>query len=393
MKTAATNLAAKLVLILAALGAVSAGQNVPTCTVSTDTVTPSCTGTLWSPVITSCEHRTITCPTVNDVQIEPLGITFGYGTPPTDHGTVVFFSYEGGTSPSNVNADEATYATYYYGKNLQVVQTAWDSGSGTDTDSDWEDVGYSNNKNVAYAAGRAAAFLNWVRYGSSTGGPAIYGGGGMCAQGNSGGGGEIAYYLAWYGGYATLDHAIFLSSPPLSNIDVGCATNYYPFNPDITVCPTGQLGCGNTAPWSSPEIYSDAIGLMQQASDNADNGPTGVCQGYPAITSSTANSEWQAMSIVDGDVATYNYPQTSMSAWLCSSVYDPSDGQNDGVMNNSSGQAQLFFQNFTSTTQYLSLSINGVSGCVQTENVTDANGDPAFDAIKHDMVNSCVANH
>jgi hypothetical protein len=34
------------------------------------------------------------------------------------------------------------------------------------------------------------------------------------------------------------------------------------------------------------------------------------------------------------------------------------------VMNNSSPEAQLFFQNFTSSSQTQGLTINGVTGCV-----------------------------
>jgi hypothetical protein len=56
---------------------------------------------------------------------------------------------------------------------------------------------------------------------------------------------------------------------------------------------------------------------------------------------------------------------------LCASVYS-TDGLNHGTMNNSSSQAELFFQNFTSTSQFKGLQVNAVTGCEGAEDVSHA---------------------
>ncbi len=252
-----------------------------------------------------------------------------------------------------------------------------------------------DHKNVGYAAGRPAAFLNWVNTNLYASVHSANPTAGFCAQGNSAGGGAIAYYLAWYGGYGSLDHAEFLSSPPLSDLEQGCATqDPHGLTQPATVCPTGQLGCNpnnNPSSWTQFVTYSDAVAGVPEWSDDATQGAAGVCQGS-TTTSATANSEWKAMSIVDGTVGTFNYPHTSMTASLCSSVWS-SDGLDDGIMNNSSTQAQLFFGNFTSPSQYLSLLINDVVGCNGPEDVTNASPDPQLSVIGQDMVGKCESHH
>jgi hypothetical protein len=83
-----------------------------------------------------------------------------------------------------------------------------------------------------------------------------------------------------------------------------------------------------------------------------------------------------------------------MTAWLCSSVWS-SDGLNDGAMNNSSTQAELFFQNFTSATQLFQpngLSINGVTACNGVEDVTNA-VPKQLGLIESDMEGKCTSHH
>jgi hypothetical protein len=165
------------------------------------------------------------------------------------------------------------------------------------------------------------------------------------------------------------------------------------------VCPSGQLGCNSTnavSNWPVDPSYTDALSNVRACSDDSTLGAAGVCKSRTAYTSGTANTEWKAMSTVDGTVGTFNYPKTNITAWLCANVYDSSDGMDDGVMNNSSPQAQLFFQNFTSTSQTSGLTINAVTACNGDEGVTD--GTPPTNyydagyttgrlAIQFDMVN------
>ena len=263
------------------------------------------------------------------------------------------------------------------------MQTAWDSA--------WEDTGsknlQQNPRNVGYAAARAAALLSWIDvnlYGTLTKSTTA----GMCAQGNSAGGGAIAYILSWYGGYSYLNHAVFLSSAPLSDLEQGCLVSPQQMFP-VTVCPTGQLGCSATASWTAWPQYIDALSGVRQWADDPTLGNAGVCRGT-TTTSSQANTEWKGMSIVDGNVNVFSYPQTSMTAWLCSSVYDSSDMMDDGTMNNSSSQAQLYFANFTSASQFLGLTIHGAAGCNGPEDVTNAYPTRQLGAIETEMETACV---
>jgi hypothetical protein len=269
-----TNKALRLAVFLLVLGTLSVGavcQNIPSCSVSSGPTvctpsTCSCSGNGFASTIpaANCYHLTISCTNVpNGGTINDLGITFGFQTPPsgTIKGTIVFLSPMGGTIASDPAStcpnppcyNEVTYFEDYLNTyNYQVVQTAWDTN--TDPAPGWEDTGTST-KYVGYAAGRVAAFLSWA-YGSSL----LYGGvysinnqAGMCAQGNSAGGGGIAYFLAWYMGQTgypgNLDHAEFLSSPPLSDIERGCKKVIPDPGDSVTVCGnTNQLGCSEVTP-------------------------------------------------------------------------------------------------------------------------------------------------
>jgi hypothetical protein len=162
-------------------------------------------------------------------------------------------------------------------------------------------------------------------------------------------------------------------APTLSDLEQGCMV--IPVSSAVHVCPTGQLGCNSTnavSNWAQDPSYTDALSNVRTWSDDSTLGAAGVCKN-PTIyyTSSTANAEWKAMSISDGTVGTFMYPKTNITSWLCANVYDSGDGLNDGVMNNSSPQAQLFFQNFTSSSQIEGLTINAVTGCNGDEGVTD----------------------
>jgi hypothetical protein len=382
-------------LIFVFVTAVTAyAQSGPTCQVYTDSVTPNCSASGWDTGLPSftCAHRTVKCPSVGSVNIADNGITIGYAAPSTVNGTIVFLSNSGGTSPELYPGNEGGYAGYYYSQHFQVVQTAWDS--------DWEDTGTGNVKNVAYAAGRVAAFLSWVRYGSSTGGTALYGSGGMCIHGTSAGGAAGAFVLAWYGGDSYIDKLAALSGPTLSNIAQGCKVGAII---NQAVCPSGQLGCNSSnavTTWNQPPTYTDGKSNVRTWTGD----PT--CGGN-YTTSGSSYTAWNAMSIVDGTVAKYDYPKTNITSWICANAYS-SDGLNDGVMNNSSPQAQLFFQNFTSQSQISGLTINAITSCNGTEGVSGPYATPpgnyvalgyttGTSAIQYDMttdqLNLCKARH
>jgi hypothetical protein len=389
-----------VLLMLSISAAIAQAQSGPVCTVNADTHTPDCSGTGWLSGVT-CGHKTVSCPSVNGVTLSDLGITYGYKTPPsgTVKGTIVFFSHSGGITPDAFPGAERTYAADYFNDNYQIVQTAWDL--------DWEDTG-TTTKNIAYAAGRPAAFLSWAK---TTFYDPVHGSNplaGMCMQGTSAGAAAGAYALAWYGagsgtgsGQNYLDKAELLSGPTLSDIERGCEV--LPNAQSVTVCPSGQLGCNafnSPSSWTLGANYTDALsGVRTWTGDSS--GDSGTCRRASGYTSGTANAAWKAMSIVDGTVGTFNYPSTNITTWLCSSVQS-ADGLNDGVMNNSSTEAQLFFQNFTSSSQTKGLTINGVTGCLGTEGVSQGtppsnysgNGKAAIESdMLTDPLNKCTAHH
>jgi hypothetical protein len=100
----------------------------------------------------------------------------------------VFFSHSGGMAPDAFPGAEKTYAADYFNANYQIVQTAWDH--------DWEDTG-TTTKNIAYAAGRPAAFLSWAKTTFYDPVHASNPLAGMCMQGTSAG--AAAGLTPWLG--------------------------------------------------------------------------------------------------------------------------------------------------------------------------------------------------
>ncbi|HVI06848.1 MAG TPA: hypothetical protein VND65_00995 [Candidatus Binatia bacterium] len=383
-----------LLTCCAVLSVAAFAQNGPTCTVTVDNTQANCSATEWLPNLTACEHAKVQCGTFSGVTIADIGITFGYKNPSgTSSGTVLFFSDGGGetTPDGDVVGTSKVYAAYYNGSpnNYQVVQTAWDS--------DWEDTGSGNTKQIAYAAGRPAAFIKWV-YNNLFGSVTQSSKAGMCLQGASAGGAAEMYALTWYGQYSFVDKVSLLSAPPLSDVARGCYHNPLVLLSPVSVCPSGQLGCNSTnspASWSQDANYSGSALTSVQTWGGDSN-----CGG-PNTTTQSELSSWKKMSIVDGNVATFNYPQTAITTWLCSSV-----AAGDGSMNNSSPEAQLFFQQFTSPSQYDSLLINGVGNCASSEEVGPGTPPQNYvnmgyttgqEAIEYDMTtdpaNKCTLNH
>jgi hypothetical protein len=79
------------------------------------------------------------------------------------------------------------------------------------------------------------------------------------------------------------------------------------------------------------------------------------------MTQTTYDNTWKQMSIVVGSVsnqqASYSYTNTGISAWLCQTTAQ-------GVQwNNAGAQGQLYYANFTMSSQVASLSVYGVSSC------------------------------
>lgn len=364
--------------------------------------TPLSLGTWNTPQQTSCQSNfygsncymtTITCP-----HAAPLTATFGYKIPTTNPaGTIVIFTGGGGTANFE---DDLDYASYYFNPpyNYAVVQIDW-SADWENTNSGLTDPTYPFS--IQAAACRAATFLELVYSGTISG---LYTTGtAFCAQGKSGGSGALGYSLAWYGagsfttGYPHLDNAELIDGPMFSDLEQGCEQFYSggvcSSAPNVTVCPTGQLGCTGWptggVPVSPTYLYGSETTVGYWTGDSS----CGVC---PPATSNTSNQNWLNQSNVTTG-ASFSYSKTSMAGWLCASVVnqvgqDQCHQYPQRCLNNTTSQGQIFFANFTNSNQVVTLTVNAVNNCQGSEGVengTVQGGLSGMVAIENDMTGNC----
>jgi trimeric autotransporter adhesin len=274
-----------------------------------------------------CYHATVSCPNMPD-----LGVTYGVATPAgTSRGTVVFVSASGGTTTLAGNyINEAPFDLFHFG--YQTVQFAWDT--------EWQ-MG-SSSGSLKIAACRVATFLNYAysQYyqTNSSNSPTA----GMCAQGQSGGAGGLAFSLTEYGASAFLDKAVFVSGPQYANLVQGCSV---PNNPPVNICPSQNgnypMGCNSAAgTWTDSPLYTkNAASNMsiELANDPPCNNPSHTYTAQDEINLA-------ATSVVDGAAdSNYNYPQTAITAWEC---------DDDSIWQNSSeSQGWLYFSQFSNPSQ------------------------------------------
>ena len=297
----------------------------------------------------------------NCANTSSLGFTYGYSKPDSGSvGTIVFLEGGGGTSAY----DDPAYAQQYLDNGYQVVYTAWDT--------DWEMTSANNPTSIKSAACRPATLLNYI-YDN------IYSQGGMCAQGFSAGSGALGYALAWYGGDNYLDNVELLSGPVFGDIEQGCEV---PNARTVTVCASGQFGCDG-AQWPDSPAYVDGdedLVRRWSGQQSCNAGKT---------TSSSLNSLWKAMSIVDGtDNPNFTYPHTSMAGYLCSNA--------DKTQNNSAAQGEFFYQQFNRSGQTAGYSVTRMNNCDGAEGVTSGttpDGESGLTAISGHMISSCFKRH
>lgn len=289
-------------------------------------------------------------------------------------GVIVLHGGDGGVSPESFALTDA-----YFKAGYEVVQVAWWD--------DWEMLSdpMTGPGNIQHAACRPATFLNYI-YTSiylpmiAPGG--VNGSAAMCALGDSAGSAAIAYSLAYYGAGNWLDNVEMLSGPVLSDIEQGCEI---PKASSVTVCSPSspnqgwgcQLGSGGSTWTLLPEYVGGAqTGVQKWTNDLS-------CAGS-GNTSSGSNSNWLKESIVDqgtGASPTFVYSKTSMSAWLCRSVYNrngvsyncgaTNNGNSNYCPNNSSPQGQIFYQNIPYLTP--NFSVYAVDACGNAEAVGSGN--------------------
>jgi hypothetical protein len=261
----------------------------------------------------------------------------------TGAGTIVIFNGASGTTAGAQN-----YIAPYISAGFSTVQIAWATA--------WQDTGL-NTKSILTAACRVATIGQYIH-------DNVYTTGGFAVQGGSGGAGAGGYWLAWYGGGNVIDNAELASGPVYSDIEQGCEV---PLAPPVTIIPT------DGTPWLDVMSY-------RGGPQNGVSTQTGyTCQPSKGSTSEAADASWLSQSIVQTG-ATLSYPNTNVSGWLC----------NNGL-NNSSGEAWLFYSQMTSP-----YSLTSLTGCTSAESVDEGltpEGLTGTTAIINDMVTKGVKRH
>jgi hypothetical protein len=326
-----------------------------------------------------CHSATVT----NCAGVSDLGFTYSYDAPASPKGTIVFLSGAGGTDDTG----DVDFAGDYFAQGYEVVQVEWAN--------EWENTGGNGTNtgpgNVRLAACRGATLLSFI---FNTNNTTLYSGGGRCVQGSSAGSGLTAYALTFYGAGSYLDAVEFKSGPPIADFEQGCEE---PPATDVTICPPGQTQCqlGSTSLWTlSPTYTGAASGVRNWTGDNS-------CAVPGTTTSSASNQAWLQESIVNDGTGnpTYGYPNTSMTAWLCQTIFESNmcvGGQGgspqDFCPNNSSSQAEIYYNKVTSPYKiYAVQNCDGPEGVAGTDpTVAALGGQNGTTAIENDMLAQCV---
>jgi hypothetical protein len=223
------------------------------------------------PAGATCSHVTVrSCP---DLESEALGATI-VALPPAGAatGTIVHFKGGGGEGLENLGLAD------YRAAGFQQVFVSWDA--------DWEQTA---SHGILAAACRPATVLRWIfakHHASSRALP-------FCAQGKSGGSGQLGYALSHYGQADILDFVSELAGPPFSRIDLGC---------DGDAPATAEL-CGATVTMRLPDKLT-----------GWENMPPPLRCGDRAVPAGEL-ARWRADSIAFG--GSYAYPRTRVAFFDC----------------------------------------------------------------------------
>ena len=333
----------------------------------------------WAPS-TNCYHAVISCPAET---IPDIGATFGVAqanllapaqgtivfTPSTDRGEKVSAQYYSGN---------LLYAAYNAG--FRTISFAWDGawgghGSVGTMPVDITSTLWPHGGSYKMAGCRPGTLLHYFytqfylrdSKKSSTAG--------MCAQGASGGAGQIANALTFYEAGSYLDKVSLGAGVNLTDLVKGCKVPYS--NGSLTnvpydnICPSGAFGCNpSVATWTGIEAYTgEESRLLTFTGYNG-------CAVAGQATSTIANTHWAAMSLTDRlygyNDGTASYPQTAISAWLC-------DNDDAASRNPSAAQAWMFLSQITFGSQI-------AQGCVN-QHVAAGTTDPAY----YDSQGDCLA--
>jgi hypothetical protein len=321
----------------------------------------------------SCYNGSVSCGS----PIPDIDFTIGFSPASgPKKGTVVFFSDGDGNTVNFAN-----YVTPYNNSGFQTAQVVWQSETG------WEENGPLPTT-IQAAACRPAGILNWF---FNPANQHVYTTGGRCAQGDSAGSAAIGYAMAEYGASTYLDNVELMSGPVLSDIGQGCVP---PFARP-TICTDMFCLSGTEGGWpDSPEYLSQSTQI---------DAWTGVTNSQEACVTGNevAGVDWTAMSIVDHSSqnnATFYYPTTNVTGWLCSDDQTNATQQctqNATNQNNSAAEGYIFYQALHKALTP-SLTVYRVDSCGTTGESVGSGYVPALscgtgmDRIGMDMVRNCV---
>jgi hypothetical protein len=256
----------------------------PLGTVNSSTMLPSCAGSLSGG---TCYSLDVSCGGVTDFETY-LKVNKPSGTP---IGTVIFGVGTGGSGLY----DDSTSSGFTYGSTavqnvlnggFTTVQVSFGAPFNSTTPNGW----LTGPGGVRRLACRYATVAQWVFdniHNGNTSAP-------MCATGNSGGSGAIAYAASHYGLDSIFAMIEPTSGPPMSRIDEGCVPT--------AACQIVQTECGT----SQDLCYgaSDATIIDTAYSQN-------LCT--TAVNGGALNSSlFLSDSVVDGSTVTFNFPSTNV---------------------------------------------------------------------------------
>jgi len=223
----------------------------------------------------TCKRLTVTgCA---DIEDEPLAAIIAVLEPTVADrtGTIVRFSGGGGESFKTTGAEE------YAAAGFRQVMVAWMD--------DWEQTA---DAGIKVAACRPATVVRWV-----FDEPTLHGASravGFCAEGSSGGAGQLSYALAHYGLGDVLDHVNLVSGPPFARIDLGCDGSE----------PATATVCGAEV---TTRLPAERLDVWTNVA------PPDTCGGSPISAEQVAR--WQEDSVAVGGV--YAYPTTRVESFVC----------------------------------------------------------------------------
>jgi hypothetical protein len=226
-------------------------------------------------------------------------------------GDLLGFSGAEGTSPGGQLAGVGENAPYC----LRLLSVAWDSNWADDGMTTGGPVGMGGN--VLAASQRPQALIQWVHSYLRTSATTP-----LCATGGSAGSSELLFQLMHDNGEELLDHVQITEATPYARFDKGCnlATPEEGTNVVCSALPAGtepqySFLSGSTQP------NSGAVRLVSGETHDPN------CDADGGVQSASEAAALQAMSLVTSGLTPITLNKTSLSAFMCATVPNATQGQ------------------------------------------------------------------